>query len=211
MVLSPQIAQEFVDTPDGYWLLWCDTRARDDAVFGEANGLTLVDPEDPVTIEVGDDLSIRAGEPRVAFWKQVDALSGRILRYQGVEALFRPVSRNDQKAVATLYRVFKWAPVMRLARESNPEAFQALARQVEDIPTARMATPRILFETPGRRFAVVLHDRHVRPIANGGGAILGAARRGRPGAGGTQHESEGRGRARPRRPPDLARPAAASL
>jgi hypothetical protein len=54
--------------------------------------------------------------------------------------------QDDVRAVETVRRVFKWAPVMRLAAESDPAAFRTFVRQLERAQITTVTTPRLLIE-----------------------------------------------------------------
>ncbi len=147
----PRIAGSYVDTEEGYWLLWADAIAEDlfyRAAFDHGDfpdGLTIVDSERPVTIRTDGRLEVRAGEPRVAFWKRIEGKRGAILRYDDL-GLMQPRCEGDVQAIETVRRVFKWAPVMRLAAESDPVAFRTFARELERVRIATVSTPRMLIE-----------------------------------------------------------------
>jgi hypothetical protein len=46
----------------------------------------------------------------------------------------------------TVRRVFKWAPVMRLAADSDAAAFRAFVRELEQVRIATVSTPGLLIE-----------------------------------------------------------------
>jgi hypothetical protein len=149
---QPRLAESYLDTAEGYWLLWADAISEDlfyrtDFAFGDfPDGSTIVDSNHPVTIESGDRLEVRGGEPWVAFWKIKGEKRGRILRYDDFLRAMKPRDQDDVQAVEAVRRVFKWAPVMRLAALSDPAAFQSFVRQLEQIKIAPVATPRLLIE-----------------------------------------------------------------
>jgi hypothetical protein len=146
----PKVASSYVDTEEGYWLLWADAIAEQ--LFGEIHfdrgqfphGLTIVDSEDPVTISLREILEVRGAEPRVAFWRRDDVARGSIIRYDDLGLIMRPRSQGDAQALEAVRRVFKWAPVMRLAAEQDPVAFAGFARQLEQVPIPTVITPRLL-------------------------------------------------------------------
>jgi hypothetical protein len=149
----PQVASSYLDTEDGYWLLWADAISenlfnRTDFGRGEfPDGLTIVDSQHPVTIS-GDDgaLEVRAGEPWVAFWKANAREAGRIIRYDDFGVVMKPRDQDDVRALEAVRRVFKWAPVMRLAAESDPVAFRTFVRQLEQVRIKTVTTPRLLID-----------------------------------------------------------------
>ena len=148
----PKVAGSYIDTEEGYWLLWAD------AIAGELfyrvgfdsgnfpNGLTIVDSKNPVTISTDGDLEVRGGEPWVAFWKRVGGKRGGIIRYDEFGLVMEPRDQGDIQAMEALRRVFKWAPVMRLAAESDPAAFRKFVSELEAVPIAAVSTPRLLIE-----------------------------------------------------------------
>ena len=148
----PKVASSYVDTEEGYWLLWADAIAED--LFYRVgfkngdypHGLTIVDSERPVTISSDGGLEVRGGEPRVAFWKRIGGKRGEILRYDDLGLVMEPRAQGDVLAMETVRRVFKWAPVMRLAAESDPAAFRSFVRELEQVKIATFATPRLLIE-----------------------------------------------------------------
>jgi hypothetical protein len=148
----PNVARSYIDTADGYWLLWADAIAED--LFYRVgfdhgdfpDGLTNVDSERPVTIRTDGRLEVRAGEPRVAFWKRAPGKPGAILRYDDLGLVMQLRGEGDVRAMETVRRVFKWAPVMRLAAESDPVAFRTFARELERVRIATVSTPRMLIE-----------------------------------------------------------------
>jgi hypothetical protein len=151
----PQLAASYVDTDQGFWLLWADAIAENlffRTGFGIddfPDGLTITDPDNPVTIASASDekLKVRGGEPRVAFWKlQKRGEPGRIVRYVDFASVIEPRNQEDVRAVETVQRVFKWVPVMRLACESDPAAFRLFVRQLTQAPVATVTTPRLLME-----------------------------------------------------------------
>jgi hypothetical protein len=150
---KPEVAASYLDTEDGYWLVWADAIAeklfyRMDFGTGEfPDGLTIVDSQHPVTISIDDGtLEVRAAEPWVAFWKSSARERGRIIRYDEYAQVMKPADRDDVRAVETVRRVFKWAPVMRLAAESDPVAFQSFVRQLGKVQTKLVVTPRLLID-----------------------------------------------------------------
>jgi hypothetical protein len=148
----PKVAGSYIDTEEGYWLLWADAIAEDlfyKVEFDRGdfpNGLTIVDSERPVTIITDGSLEIRGGEPRVAFWKRVAGQRGAVLRYDDLRLVMRPRCEGDIQAMEAVRRVFKWAPVMRLAALSDPAAFRTFVRELEQVRIAAVATPRLLIE-----------------------------------------------------------------
>jgi hypothetical protein len=148
----PEVAASYLDTEDGYWLLWADAIAENlffQTDFGKGefpNGLTIVDSHDPVTITSDGTLEVRGGEPRVAFWKCKDGEQGRIVRYDDLGLALTPRDQDDTRALETIRRVFKWAPVMRLAAESDAVAFRTFVRQLAQIPVTTVTTPRLLMD-----------------------------------------------------------------
>jgi hypothetical protein len=149
----PQVASSYLDTEDGFWLLWADAISenlfsRTDFGRGEfPDGLTIVDSHHPVTISSDNGvLDVRAGEPWVAFWKSKGREAGRIIRYDDFGVVMKPRDQDDGRAVEAVRRVFKWAPVMRLAAESDPVAFRTFVRQLEQVRTTTVTTPRLLIE-----------------------------------------------------------------
>ena len=148
----PQIAGSYIDTEEGYWLLWADAIAEDlfyRVAFDRGDyphGLTIVDSERPVTISTEGSLEVRGGEPRVAFWKRVGGKRGTILRYDDLGLVMEPRGQYDVRAMEAVRRVFKWAPVMRLAAETDPAAFRTFVRELEQVRIATVSTPRLLIE-----------------------------------------------------------------
>jgi hypothetical protein len=148
----PQVAMSYLDTEDGYWLLWADAISEnlfDRTDFGKGefpDGLTIVDSHHPVTISSDGTLEVRAVEPWVAFWKCKGREPGKIIRYDDFGLVMKPRDQDDARAVETVRRVFKWAPVMRLAAESDPVAFRAFVHQLGQVRIARAPTPRLLLD-----------------------------------------------------------------
>ena len=148
----PKVAGSYIDTEEGYWLLWADAIAEDlfyRVSFDHGDfphGLTIVDSERPVTISTDGKLEVRGGEPRVAFWKRVAGKHAAILRYDDLGDVMQPRCQGDVQAMETVRRVFKWTPVMRLAAESDPAAFKSFVRDLEQVPIATVTTPRLLIE-----------------------------------------------------------------
>jgi hypothetical protein len=151
----PQLAASYFDTDQGYWLLWADAIAENlffHTGFGIGDfpdGLTITDPDNPVTIASGSDgtLIVRGGEPRVAFWQlKKRGEPGRIVRCVDFASVIETRNQDDVRAVETVQRVFKWAPVMRLACESDPAAFRMFVRQLAQAPVVTVTTPRLLME-----------------------------------------------------------------
>jgi hypothetical protein len=148
----PKVAGSYIDTEEGYWLLWADAIAEDSfyrVAFDHGDfphGLTIVDSERPVTISTDGSLEVRGGEPRVAFWKRTGGKPGAILRYDDLGLVMQPRGQGDVQAMETVRRVFKWAPVMRLAAESDPAAFRTFVRALEQVRIATVSTPRLLIE-----------------------------------------------------------------
>jgi hypothetical protein len=148
----PNVAASFLDTEEGHWLLWADAISEDlfySVDFGKGrfpDGLTIVDSERPVTISTDHDLEVRGGEPWVAFWNGGPGRRGTILRYEDYGRVMEPRSEHDERAMEAVRRVFKWAPVMRLAAESDPAAFKTFVRQLEQVRIPAVNTPRLLIE-----------------------------------------------------------------
>jgi hypothetical protein len=117
---SPKVAGSYIDTEEGYWLLWADAIAEDlfyQVAFDNGDfphGLTIVDSERPVTISTDGGLEVRGGEPWVAFWKRIGGERGVILRYEELGLVMKPRDQDDIQAVETVRRVFKWAPRMTI-------------------------------------------------------------------------------------------------
>ena len=150
---KPRVATSYLDTEDGYWLVWADAIAeklfyRTGSGQGEIpDGLTIVDSHHPVTISSDDGtLEVRAAEPWVAFWKSSAREAARIIRYDDYAQVMKPRDPDDVRAVETVRRVFKWTPVMRLAAESDPVAFQSFVRQLEQVQIKPVVTPRLLLD-----------------------------------------------------------------
>jgi hypothetical protein len=147
-----KVARSYIDTEEGYWLLWADAIAEDlffrvDFANGDfPDGLTMVDSERPVTITTDGGLEILGGEPRVAFWKSVGGKRGTILRYDDLGLIMEPRAHGDFRAMETVRRVFKWTPVMRLAAESDATAFRTFVRELEQVRIATVSTPGLLIE-----------------------------------------------------------------
>ena len=80
---SPKFARSFIDTEEGYWLLWADAIAEDSfyrvqfAAGDFPNGLTIVDSRRPVTISTDGNPEVRGGEPLVAFWTAPSRRAGQ--------------------------------------------------------------------------------------------------------------------------------------
>jgi hypothetical protein len=148
----PKVAGSYVDTEEGYWLLWADAIADDlfyrveFDYFDFPEGLTIVDSERPVTISTERSLEVRGGEPWVAFWKRSKGKPGKILRYDDLGRIMKPRGRDDVQAMEAVRRVFRWAPVMRLAAERDPAAFRTFVRELERVRIAAVSTPRLLLE-----------------------------------------------------------------
>jgi hypothetical protein len=148
-IYSPKVAGPYIDTAEGYWLLWADAFAGDSllwvALGGAPDGLTIVDSEHPVTISTNSDsgLTIRGGEPRVAFWRRLGGNRGTLLDYRDFDVI-KARDPDDLKALTAVRRVFKWAPVMRLAADRDPIAFGTFVRRLESIQIASVPTPRRL-------------------------------------------------------------------
>jgi hypothetical protein len=149
----PQVATSYLDTEDGYWLLWADAISENlfyRTEFGKGefpDGLTIVDASHPVTISSDDGiLEVRAAEPWVAFWKCSGRERARIIRYDDFGLVIKPRDESDVRAVETVQRVFKWTPVMRLAASSDPVAFQTFVHQLEQVRITTVTTPRLLID-----------------------------------------------------------------
>jgi hypothetical protein len=148
----PKVAGSYIDTEEGYWLLWAVAIAED--LFCRVrfehgdypHGLTIVDSERPVTISTVGRLEVRGGEPHVAFWKQVGGKRGEILRYDDFGLVMEPRGKGDVQAIETVRRVFKWMPVMRLAAESDPAAFRKFVYELEQVRIPTVSTPHLLIE-----------------------------------------------------------------
>jgi hypothetical protein len=108
------------------------------------DGLTIVDSKSSVTIRIDGGLEVRGGDPWVAFWKRNKGTSGAIVRYEDLGRVMEPRGEEDVQAMEAVRRVFKWAPVMRLAAESDPAAFESFARRLEQIRIPTVSTPRLL-------------------------------------------------------------------
>jgi hypothetical protein len=149
---KPQVAMSYLDTEDGYWLLWADAISENlfyRTNFGKGefpDGLTIVDSHHPVTISSDGTLEVRSAEPWVAFWKCMGRERGRIIRYDEFGLVMKPRDQDDARAVETVRRVFKWTPVMRLAALSDPVAFQTFVQQLGEVRIAPVATPRLLID-----------------------------------------------------------------
>ena len=149
---KPKVAGSFIDTEEGYWLLWADAIAEDlfyRVAFDKGefpHGLTIVDSQRPVTISTEGRLEVSGGEPLVAFWKHIGEGRGAILRYDELGLVMKPRDQDDAHAMETVRRVFKWAPVMRLAAESDRAAFRTFVRELERVRIATVSTPRLLIE-----------------------------------------------------------------
>jgi hypothetical protein len=158
-----QLAYPYLDTPDGYYLLWGDKMSsRDSHARPNSDGITVVDPEEPAIVEVAPNgLRVRGYEPRIASWRKTPD-GGEVVGYETLENTVRPRSKGDTKALQTMLRFFKWAPVIRLAHSKDPEAFSALAQKVKDFPIDRRDTPRVVFQPVGEdgaRFFMSAVDR----------------------------------------------------
>ena len=57
-----------------------------------------------------------------------------------------PRGEEDVQAMEAVRRVFKWAPVIRLAAESDPAAFTTFVRRLEQIRVTTVTTPRLLID-----------------------------------------------------------------
>jgi hypothetical protein len=149
-VYRPKVAESYIDTEEGYWLLWADAIAGDlfdrlkPTVRAAVDGLTIVDAEDPVTIDTDGGLKVVEGEPRVAFWMRLGGEKGHVLGYIDLKDAIGSLHPDDVQALKAVRRVFKWAPVMRLAAESDPIAFGNFARQLQKVRITPVATPREL-------------------------------------------------------------------
>ncbi len=147
---SPKVASSYIDTEEGYCLLWADAIAEDSFYRVEfpggdfPNGLTIVDSKRPVTISTDGTPEVRGREPLVAFWKRPQGEPGRILRSDDLGLVMTPRDQNDIRAIEAVRRVFKWAPVMRLAAESDPAAFKAFVRDLESVRIETVRTPSLL-------------------------------------------------------------------
>jgi hypothetical protein len=82
----------------------------------------------------------------VAFWKLSGKEPGRIIRYDEFGVVMEPRDQADVRALETVRRVFKWTPVMRLAAQSDPIAFQQFVHRLEQVRIATVATPRLLID-----------------------------------------------------------------
>jgi hypothetical protein len=150
-VLIPKLAKSYIDTKEGYLLLWVDALAGGlfDAFRGEdekPDGLSIIDAKDRVTIGTDDGLTVRGGEPRVAFWKRLGGDRGKILSYIDLRDAINSLDPDDAEALEAVRRVFTWAPVMRLAAESDAAAFKAFVQQLEGVRIKPVPTPRLLTE-----------------------------------------------------------------
>jgi hypothetical protein len=148
----PKMAAPYIDTAEGYWLMWADAISEDlffNVDFGKAtfpNGLTIVDSDHPVTIDTDRNLAVRGGDPRVAFWKAASGKPTVIVRYEKFARVIEPRSKEDTRAIEAVQRLFQWAPVMRLAAATDPAAFQAFVHSLEQVHIAPVATPRLVIE-----------------------------------------------------------------
>jgi hypothetical protein len=144
VVYRPKVAGSYIDTEEGYWLLWADAIAADSflRVTGKdaADGLTIVDSEKPVTINTDGGLDVRGGEPRVALLKRLGGNRVTILDHKAFD-IINARDQDDLKALATVRGVFKWAPVMRLAAENDSVEFKTFIQQLESIRIASVPTP----------------------------------------------------------------------
>ena len=147
-----KVAGSYIDTEEGYWLLWADAIAEDlfyRVEFEPGNsprGLTIVDSDRPVTISTDRGLEIRGGEPRVAFWRCIAGQRGAILRHDDLGLIMEPRCQGDVQAMASVRRLFKWAPVMRLAADSDPTAFRTFVRDLDQVKVGSVLTPHLLVE-----------------------------------------------------------------
>jgi hypothetical protein len=147
-IYTPKIAESYLNSEEGYWLLWADAMTAD--LFKRVDfrdsaapdGLTIVDSERPVSISTDGSLNVCEGKPRIAFWKRVAAERGVILRHIGFDAV--RWDQEDVPAVEAVRRLFKWAPVMRLAAKSDPAVFKTFVRALAQVRLAPVSTPRQL-------------------------------------------------------------------
>jgi hypothetical protein len=107
---------------------------------------TLIEAQFPVTVRINGRLEVRGGDPWVAFWKRIRGKPGAILRYEDLGRVMEPRGEEDVQAMEAVRRVFKWAPVMRLAMESDPAAFETFVRRLEQIRINTVTTPRLLID-----------------------------------------------------------------
>ena len=56
----------------------------------------------------------------------------------------KPRDQNDVQAIEAVRRVFKWAPVMRLAAESDPAVFKTFVGDLEKARIETVRTPSLL-------------------------------------------------------------------
>jgi hypothetical protein len=150
---AARLGYGYVDTQDGYDLLWCDTICSFEGVpkvAGKSRSLTIVDAASSVMIDVRDGLKIQGGEPVVAYWQRGDTGQGEIIEYRTLDDAAVVITRQDQQSLATLRRVFKWAPIARLARKSDPNAFNALVAELRGVTPERVPTPRFLYQVAPR-------------------------------------------------------------
>jgi hypothetical protein len=110
------------------------------------HGLTIVDSRDPVKISSDAHLDIRGGEPRVAYWTQHPGEQTRIIRHDDFGRVMMARDQDDAQASEAVRRVFKWAPVMRLALASDPAALREFVRQLARVRIIAVKTPRLLVE-----------------------------------------------------------------
>jgi hypothetical protein len=149
---SPRVAASYIDTEEGFWLLWADAIAENlfyQVPFRQSefpDGLTIVDSKFPVTIRIDGGLEVRGGDPWVAFWKRNGGKPGAIVRYEDLGRVMEPRGEDDVQAMEAVRRVFKWAPVMRLAAESDPAAFETFVRRLDQIRITTVTTPRLLID-----------------------------------------------------------------
>ena len=148
----PRVAAPYIDTEEGYWLIWADAIAEDcfyQVSFDRGEfpqGLTIVDSERPVTVNTDGRLEVRAAEPRVAFWRRLGGERGVILRSDELRVVMKPRNQGDERAIEAVRRTFKWMPVMRLAAESDPDAFKLFVGELERVQIASIPTPSLLVE-----------------------------------------------------------------
>jgi hypothetical protein len=133
-------------------LIWADAIAEDcfyQVSFDRdqfPHGLTIVDSECPVMINTDGRLEVRAAEPRVAFWRRLGGEHGVILRSDELGIVMKPRNKGDERAIEAVRRTFKWLPVMRLAAESDPDAFKLFVGELERVQIASVLTPSLLVE-----------------------------------------------------------------
>ena len=69
-----------------------------------------------------------------------------ILRSDELRVVMKPRNQGDEQAIEAGRRTFKWMPVMRLAAESDPDAFKLFVGELERVQIASVPTPSLLVE-----------------------------------------------------------------